>query len=82
MSALRMTEKVSECLQDILSIADGPHPRIFDHARQRIERLFSDANTHQGEHSSVAQMIRDELGRVFDKQTAANLNPGDLRCTQ
>ena len=29
MSALRMTEKVSECLQDILSIADGPHPRIL-----------------------------------------------------
>ena len=59
-----MTDKINECAQGILAIADGVHPRSFDLGRERIERLFRDADAQQGEHFSVAQKLRDQLGQL------------------
>jgi hypothetical protein len=60
-----MTDQINDCLRDILAIADGPRPRVFELARERIEGLLLGAD-RQGDHFSVAQKIRDQLDQAFD----------------
>jgi hypothetical protein len=59
-----MTDKIRDCVKDIVAIADGPRPRVFDLARQHIERVFADAE--QGEYFSVAQTVRYQLGQALN----------------
>ena len=44
-----MTDKIRECISDIVAIADGPHPRVFDLARERIERLLREFDAQLGD---------------------------------
>jgi hypothetical protein len=62
-----MTEKIRECVTDILAIANGPHPRGFDLARERIERLLHEFDAQLGnDNFRLAQAIRDQLGEAFN----------------
>jgi hypothetical protein len=64
---LGMIDKIRECVSDVLAIADGPHPRVFDLARERIERLLRECNAQLGDDNfSLAQEIRDQLGKAFN----------------
>ena len=62
-----MTDKIRECVSDVLAIADGPHARVFDLARERIERLLHEFNAQLGnDNFPLVQEIRDQLGEAFN----------------
>ena len=62
-----MTDKIRECVSDIVAIADGPHPRVFDLARERIERLLHEFDAQLGDDNCpLVQEIRGQLGEAFN----------------
>ena len=62
-----MTDKIRECISDIVAIADGPHPRVFDLARERIERLLREFDAQLGDnYFPLVQEIREQLGEAFN----------------
>lgn len=62
-----MTDKIRECVSDIVAIADGPDPRVFDLARERIELLLHEFDAQLGDNNfPLVQEIRDQLGEAFN----------------
>jgi hypothetical protein len=62
-----MTDKIRECVSDIVAIAHGPHPRVFDLARERIERFLYEFDAQLGDDNfPLVQEIRGQLGEAFN----------------
>jgi hypothetical protein len=64
-----MTDKIGDCAGDIIALANGSLK--LDAAKARIEQLFLDADAQQGEHFSVAQKVRDQLGQDLNRHLGA-----------
>jgi hypothetical protein len=43
-----MTDKIRECVNDSVAIADCPHPWVFEFAQERVERLLREFDAEVG----------------------------------
>ena len=63
------TDRIGYYVGGIIALANGP--RKLDVAQARAMQLFRDADIRQREHLSVAQKVRDQLGKELNRHHGA-----------
>jgi hypothetical protein len=64
-----MVDKIGDCINDLVSMADGPHPigEREELAKRRIDALLADADAQVGSHAEALGDLRDRLGGELNK---------------